>query len=85
MMSEQVRRDLARHLPDYQIQEDGKLPLEIYSWLVYNVWVPEAAARGEMTREKLLEDFMRNEGRQTEEWPDFGSACGARAVPPEQP
>ena len=28
----------------------------------------------EMTTEKLLDDFLRNEGRQTEEWPDFGAA-----------
>ena len=75
MMTGQVRRDLAKHLPDYQILEDGKLPLEIYSWLVCNVWIPEAAARGEMTEEKLIEDFLRNEGRQTEKWPDFGEAA----------
>jgi hypothetical protein len=55
MMTGQVRRDLAKHLPDYQI--------------------PEAAARGEMTEEKLIEDFLRNEGRQPEKWPDFGEAA----------
>ena len=31
------------------------------------------AREGKLTREALLADFMKNEGRQTEEWPDFGS------------
>ena len=26
-----------------------------------------------MTPDAILRDFMRNEGRQTEPWPDFGS------------
>jgi hypothetical protein len=26
-----------------------------------------------MTKEEIIADFMRNEGRQTDEWPDFGS------------
>ncbi len=73
MMSEQVRQDLAKHLPDYQIPEDGKLPLEIYSWLVCNVWAP---TRANWTDEEIIADFMNNEGRQTEEWPDFGAATG---------
>lgn len=34
--------------------------------------VPDLARRGEMTAEAVLADFLRNEGRQTEEWPDFG-------------
>ena len=71
MISEEVRRDLAKHLPDYEIPEDGTLPLEIYGWLVYNVWAP---TRAHWTREEIIADFMRNEGRQTESWPDFGAA-----------
>ena len=31
-------------------------------------------AAGKMTREQIIADFMKNEGRQTEEWPDFGAA-----------
>jgi hypothetical protein len=27
-----------------------------------------------MTDEEIIADFMKNEGRQTEEWPNFGAA-----------
>ena len=33
-----------------------------------------------MTREHLIADFMRNEGSQTEEWPDFGASQSVPAV-----
>lgn len=46
---------------------------EYQRWIFEEI-VPELARRGEMTTEKLLDDFLRNEGRQTEEWPDFGAA-----------
>ena len=29
-----------------------------------------------MTDEEIIADFMRNEGSQKEEWPDFGACCG---------
>lgn len=45
-----------------------------YQHWIFEEIIPELTRQGEMTREKLLADFMRNEGRQTEEWPDFGSA-----------
>ena len=35
--------------------------------------VPDLARRGQMTPAAIRSDFMRNEGRQTEPWPDFGS------------
>lgn len=44
---------------------------------VYEAWVRGDAAtrtRAAMTDEEILADFLRNEGRQTEPWPDFGSA-----------
>ena len=43
---------------------------------VYEAWVRGEAAtrtRAAMTDEEILADFLRNEGRQTEPWPDFGS------------
>ena len=62
-------------LPDFS----GHPPSPNLSFAAYQRWVceeivPELARRGEMTREKLVADFMRNEGRQTEPWPDFGAA-----------
>jgi hypothetical protein len=44
---------------------------------VYEAWFRGDAAtrtRAAMTDEEILADFLRNEGRQTEPWPDFGSA-----------
>ena len=34
--------------------------------------MPELARRGKMTVEKLVADFMKNEGS-VKEWPDFGA------------
>ncbi len=45
---------------------------------VYEKWVFEllkCGMRPPMTDAEILADFMRNEGRQVEEWPDFGAAC----------
>lgn len=50
-----------------------KLSYEQYSRWVFDEILPDLAARGEMTEEKLLADFMNNEGRVTS-WPDFGMA-----------
>ena len=41
----------------------------------YEKWIFELLACGlrpVMTDEQIIADFMKNEGRQTEEWPDFG-------------
>jgi hypothetical protein len=57
--------DLAGHPPPPQVTLD-----------VYEKWVFELLACGMrpvMTDEELIADFMRNEGRQTDEWPDFGA------------
>ena len=50
-----------------------KLNFEQYQRWVCEKIVPELARRGKMTPAAILSDFMRNEGRQTEPWPDFGS------------
>lgn len=42
---------------------------------VYEKWVTEVfvkSRKANMTLEEIKADFMKNEGRQTEEWPDFG-------------
>lgn len=49
-----------------------KLTFDQYQKWVCEEIVPTLASQGEMTTEKLIRDFLRNEGRQTEEWPDFG-------------
>ncbi|GAA5126955.1 hypothetical protein JIN84_09610 [Luteolibacter yonseiensis] len=57
--------DFSDHPPPPQVTLD-----------IYEKWVFEFLASGmrrPMTDEELLADFMRNEGRQTEEWPDFGA------------
>jgi hypothetical protein len=37
-------------------------------------WLIEAGKYwSKMTMEQLIADFMKNEGSQTEEWPDFGA------------
>jgi hypothetical protein len=46
---------------------------EAYATWIIQEWLPICAERGEMTEEKLLADFMNNEGR-VKEWPDFGAA-----------
>ena len=43
---------------------------------VYEKWVFELLASGMrpiMTDQEIIADFMRNEGSQKEEWPDFGT------------
>jgi hypothetical protein len=60
-------------LPDFSNHPPApRLTFEQYQRWVCEEIVPELARRGEMTPEAVLADFMRNEGRQTEEWPDFG-------------
>lgn len=41
--------------------------------MVIEVFIPLAIARGELTEETFLTNFLNNEGRQKEPWPDF---CG---------
>lgn len=61
-------------LPDFSGHPPApKLTFEQYQHWVCEEIVPALARQGEMTTEKLIRDFLRNEGRQTEEWPDFGS------------
>jgi len=62
-----VFSDFSDHPPPPQ------LSYEQYSQWVFCEILPDLAERGEMTEEKLLADFMNNEGRVTS-WPDFGAA-----------
>ena len=49
-----------------------QLTYEQYRRWVCEDIIPELTRRGEMTEEKLIADFMNNEGRVTS-WPDFGA------------
>lgn len=50
-----------------------KLTFEQYQRWVCEEIVPSLARDGKMSREQLIADFMINDGRQSEEWPDFGA------------
>jgi hypothetical protein len=52
--------DLSGHPPPLH------LSFEQYQQWIFGEIVPELARRGEMTEEKLIADFMRNEGRMRE-------------------
>ena len=57
--------DLSNHPPPPQVTLE-----------VYEKWVMEIFAkskRADMSLDEIRADFMRNEGRQTAEWPDFGA------------
>lgn len=56
--------DFSGHPPSPRL-ENG----EFADWII-NDWIPLCSERGEMTKEKLLADFMKNEGRMTS-MPDF--------------
>lgn len=61
-------------LPDFSDHPPPpKLNFEQYQRWICEAIVPMLAREGKMTDEELIADFMRNEGRQTEEWPDFGA------------
>lgn len=47
-----------------------QMSFEEYERWIFEEIIPMHARRGEMTIEKLREDFMRNEGSVTS-WPDF--------------
>jgi hypothetical protein len=54
-------------LPDFSSHPPPpKLTFEEYQRWICEEIVPELARRGEMTLEKLRDDFMRNEGRMKE-------------------
>jgi hypothetical protein len=50
-----------------------RVDLKTYERWVLEVFIPQAIARGDLTQESALADFMASEGRQTGEWPDFGA------------
>jgi len=50
-----------------------KLTFEQYQRWICEQIVPALARQGKMSLDEIRADFMRNEGRQTEEWPDFGA------------
>jgi hypothetical protein len=59
------------NLPDFS----NHPPPPQVSLEVYEKWVLEMYAKSKyptMSREEMLEEWMRNEGSQKEEWPDFG-------------
>jgi CobQ-like glutamine amidotransferase family enzyme len=58
--------DFSDHPPPPQLTFE-----EYQQWVCGDI-IPELTRRGEMTEEKLIADFMNNEGRVTE-WPDFGA------------
>ncbi|WP_193213212.1 hypothetical protein [Luteolibacter marinus] len=54
-------------LPDFSGHpRPPRMTFEEYQRWICEEIVPELARRGEMTTEKLREDFMQNEGRMTE-------------------
>ncbi len=59
--------DLSGHPPT------PKLTFEQYQRWICEEIGPMLARQGKFSREELIADFMKNEGRQTEEWPDFGA------------
>lgn len=59
--------DLSGHPPA------PKLTFEGYQQWICEQIVPMLAREGKMSDEEMLADFMKNEGSQTEEWPDFGA------------
>jgi hypothetical protein len=51
----------------------------------YEKWVLEVYAKSKypnMSHEEMLAEWMRNEGSQTEEWPDFGVPAITTSVVP---
>ncbi|MCW1921209.1 hypothetical protein OKA05_01510 [Luteolibacter arcticus] len=70
MITEEVKEAIRVHFPQFPVETAHKVPFAIYEWLVFNVW---AKTRAAWTDEEIIADFMRNEGRQTDPWPDFGA------------
>jgi hypothetical protein len=66
--------DFSDHPPPPQVSLD-----------VYEKWVFElldSGMRRPMSDEEMLAEWMRNEGSQTEEWPDFGAPQSVPAAFP---
>lgn len=59
--------DLSGHPPP------PRLTFEQYQRWICEEIVPSLARDGKMTREQIIADFMKNEGSQKGEWPDFGA------------
>lgn len=57
--------DLSEHPPAPQVG------LATFERWVIDVFIPQAIASGELTRNSTITDFERSEGRQTEPWPEF--------------
>jgi hypothetical protein len=70
-VNKEPQNDPPLDLPDWsQHPPSPRMSFEEYQhWICCEV-IPAAVARGEMTPEKLFEDFRRNEGS-VKEWPDF--------------
>lgn len=51
--------------------EPPQVTLEVYERWVFEMFAMSREAS--MTHEKMLAEWQRNEGSQTEEWPDFGA------------
>ncbi len=68
--------------PDFSVHPPPpKLTFEQYQHWVCEEIVPELARNGQMTPAAVLTDFMRNEGRQKDPWPDFGSRTNDAKTP----
>lgn len=65
-------------IPDFELPDlSGHPPPPQVDLGVFEAWVRgdhAASARAAMTDEEVIADFKKNEGSQTEEWPDFGAA-----------
>lgn len=59
--------DFSDHPPPPKLSFD-----EYQRWICEGI-APMLARAGKLTNDELIADFMKNEGRQTEEWPDFGA------------
>lgn len=60
------------NLPDFSDHPPPpQVTLDVYERWLFEVL--DCGMRPRMTHEEMLADFMRNEGRQTEEWPDFSA------------
>lgn len=63
MITEEIKVLVREHFPDFPVDKADRLPLDIYGWLVFNVWAP---TRANWTDEQVIADFMNNEGRMGE-------------------
>lgn len=71
------------NLPDLSNHPPPHVSLDVYEKWVFE-WIKCSRAHP-MTNEELLADFLRNEGSQKEEWPDFGAASQIGKSDPVSP